>query len=256
MARRKLTSGINVDRLDQEIKDLGVRVKVYKSTLCPNMTSLESLDHDINCTVCNNNMIDFKCVETVAMFQQQTLQEQFTVQGTFHIDEIMVTFLSGVTLQHYSRVDLVDFAEDFFELIQRQEGTDIDRLKYSACSVVGLFTVTTAGGREEYHAGVDFTLDVNGDIKWIGTHKPADRAVYSIYYKYHPVFRAVKAVHRDRYSQYNLRPEQIAAPKTTVGENTYVKLPETWILKRDYLIERRDIANTLLGKNTLYDPNE
>lgn len=253
---RKLTQGIPVDRLDQEIKELGVRVRVYKSTLCPNMTSLESLDHNINCTICNNNMIDFNCQETVAMFQQQDLKEQFTVQGTFHIDEIMVTFLSGVSLHHYSRVDLLDFEEDFFELIQRQEGTDIDRLKYSACKVLGLFTVDQINGRIDYHFGVDFKLNVNGDIEWIGAHKPADRAIYSIYYEYRPIFRAVKAVHRDRYSQYNLRPQNIKAPKKTVGDTTYVKLPETWILKRDYLVERRDAAKTLLGKNELYDPNE
>ncbi len=251
---KKLTSGINVDRLDQVIEDLGVRVKVFKSTLCPNMTSLESLDHDINCTVCNNNMIDFKAIESIAMFQQQDLKEQFTVQGTFHIDEILVTFKAGISLHHYSRVDLLDFEEDFFELQQRQEGVDIDRLKYSACRVLGLFTVST-GAREEFHEGVDFKLDLNGDVKWIGTHRPADRDIYSIYYKYRPSFRAVKAVHRDRYSQYNNRPDGIEAPKITVDGKTYIKLPETWILKRDYLIERRDIANALLGKNVIYDPN-
>lgn len=254
MARR-LTNGIQVDRLDQEIDDLGVRVCVYKSSLCPNMSSLESLDHNINCTVCNNNMIDFKPVKTIALFQQQDLKEQFTVQGTFHIDEIIVSFKSGISLHHYSRVDLLDFDEDFFQLVQRQEGSNIDRLKYSACKIVGLFTVDQINGRTDYHFGADFILDVNGDIKWTGARKPADKAIYSIYYKYHPIFRAVKAIHRDRYSQYNLRPQGIKAPKKTIDGRTYVKLPETWILKRDYLVERRDIAKNLLSKNEFYDPN-
>ena len=245
---KKLTNGIEVDRLDQEILDLGIRVKVYKSTVCPNMTSLESFDHDINCTVCNNQMIDFNPVKTMALFQQQDLIEQFKVQGTFSMDEIMCTFLSGVTLHTYTRVDLLDFKEDFFEPIQRQEGTDVDILKYSACDVTGLFTVS-ANVRTEYHFGTDFILNSDGNVQWISTHRPADRQIYSIYYRFHPIFRAIKAVHRDRYSQYNLRVEKIKAPKKTVDGKTYIKLPEQWVLKRDYLVERS-------GSNTYYDPNE
>jgi hypothetical protein len=238
----RLTNGLNPDKLDQEIKDLGVRVRVHKSTTCPNLQSLESMDHDVNCTICNNNMIDFDCFETVAIFQQQDLVEQFKVRGTFSVNEIQVTFLSGVSLQHYARVDLLDFPEEFFELVQRQEGTDTDLLKYKACKVIGLFTVN-GSTKTRYEAGVHFELDVNGSIKWLGATKPDDRQIYSVYYSYLPVYRAVKAVHRDRFTQYNIRPQDIKAPKKTVGENTYVKLPETWILVRDYLIE-------------LYDPNE
>jgi hypothetical protein len=243
---RKTTQGIDVDRLDQEISDLGVRVLVYKSTACPNMTSLESSDHDINCNVCSGMMIDFCPEETLALFQQQSLTEQFKIQGTFHMDEIMVTFKSGLTLTNYSRVDLLDFKEDFNELIQRQEGTNIDNLKYRAKDVLGLFTVTN-NVKKEYHFGTDFVLDSEGRIEWVSANKPLDRQIYSVYYKYSPIFRAIKAVHRDRYSQYNLRTASIKAPKTTVNGKTFVKMPETWILKRDFLLE-----NT---KNDLYDPN-
>jgi len=250
----KLTNGINPDKLDQVIRDLGVRVKVYRSTLCPNMTSLETFDHDVNCTVCNNFMIDFCPRETIALFQQQSLTEIFKIQGTFHIDEILVSFLSGETLHTYTRVELLDFAEDFFELIQRQEATSTDRLKYPACDVIGIFTVIN-NVREQFYIGADFEIDINGDIKWIGTHKPADKSVYSIYYKHHPIFRAIKAVHRDRYSQYNLRPDEILSQKVTVDDKTYVKLPETWVLKRDYLLERKDKEGNPLPPNTYYDPN-
>ena len=251
----RLTNGLNPDKLDQEVRELGVRVRLWKSTICPNMKSLESMDHDINCPVCNNNMIDFSPKESIAIFQQQSLTEQFKVQGTFSIDEIQVTFLSGISLQHYARVDLLDFEEEFFELVQRQEGVAVDRLKYAACKVAGLFVATNAG-KEQYHEGADFVLDQNGDVKWVGVHKPADRTIYSIYYSYKPVYRAIKAVHRDRFTQYNLRVGEIKAPKKTVGENTYVKLPETWILKRDYLLERRDVMEALLPQNKVYDPNE
>ncbi len=252
---KPLSQGVNPDRLDQLIRDLGVRVRVYKSTLCPNMKSLESLDHNVNCKVCNNNMIDFCPKETLALFQQQDLVEQYKLQGTFSMDEILVSFLSGQTLGHMSKVELLDFQEDFFELVQRQEGVNVDQLKYPACKILGVFTAT-ATTTTQYHADVDFKINVNGNIEWIGAHKPTDRQIYSIYYQHHPVFRAIKAVHRDRYSQYNLRPGDIQSQKVSVGGKTYVKLPETWILKRDYLLERRDRNGNPLPQNEYYDPNE
>lgn len=248
MAKR-LTPGIDVDRLDQLIQDMGVRIKLYKSTLIPNMTSLESMDQDLNEDVSQNNMIDFDCIETVALFQQQDLSKTFQIQGTFHIDEILVSFLSGVVLAPFARIEVLDFTEAFYELVQRQKSTDVDVLKYSACSVDGIFTYTKAGKViDRYHPGVDFIINPNGDIKWIGAHRPADSQIYSVYYNFHPTYRAVKAVHRDRFSQYNARVHTIKAPKTTVDGKTYVKMPETWVLKRDYLIEK--------SKNELYDPNE
>lgn len=252
---KRLTQGIDVDKLNQEIQDLGVRIRASKATLCPNIKSLESMDHDINCTICNNNMIDFGCKETIGMIQQQDLVEKFKIQGTFSMDEVLMTFPSDISLHIFSKIELLDFAEDFFELVQRQEGTLTDRLKYPACKILGLFTV--AGNiKTEYHEGADFQVDTNGDLKWL-SRKPEDRQIYSIYYQFHPVFRAVRALHRDRYSQFNLRPGNIVStPKKTVGDRTYVKLPETWILKRDYLIERRDLQKALLPDNQFYDPNE
>ena len=139
-------------------------------------------------------------------------------------------------------------------MIQRQTGTNLDKLKYAACSIEGCFTVST-NATEEYYYGTDFTLDVNGNIVWTGTHKPADKQVYSVYYKFKPVFRVIKAVHRDRYTQDNIKSAVPATEKKVIGENTYVKLPETWVIKRDYLLERRDENGQLLPKNTYYDPN-
>lgn len=249
------SNGINVDSLDQEIKDLGIRVRLYKSTVCPNMKSLESVDHDINCQICDNNMIDFCPKETMMIIQQQDFKQLFATQGTFSIDEIMATFLSDNTLQHYAKVEILDFVEDFFELVQRQEGTSVDVLKYPGCDVLGLFSVNS-GVKTQYYFGVDFELDQNGNIKWISAHVPADRKIYSVYYQYHPVFRATKAVHRTRFSQFNLRPNDIKAPKKSVEGKTYVRLPECWILKRDYLIDRKDGTGNLISPNTLYDPNE
>lgn len=257
---RKTTQGIDVNRLNQEVLDLGVRVKLYKSAICPNMKSLESMDHNVNCEVCNNNMIDFDPKLTIAMFQQQDYQEMFKVQGTFHVDEVIATFISGETLQLYTRVELLDFPEDFIELIQRQEfaTTDTDLLKYKACKIVGCFVVRS-GALKRFHEGADFILDKNGSIKWLSSNRPNDKEIYSLYYKYLPVYRAIKAVHRDRFSQYNNRPDKIAAPKKQIDGKTYVKLPETWVLKRDYLLERRDggtPTGSKLPKNEYFDPNE
>src|SRR6185369_3716498 len=201
---KQLTRGINVVNLDQLVEDLGVRVRVWKSTTCPNMTSIESLDHDPNCPICHNNMIDFDCYETIAMFQQQDLTEQFKVHGTFSIDEAMVTFKAGVSLQTFAKVEILDFKEEFYELIQKQDNltTNIDKLKYPACEVTAVFSIRN-NVKERFYQGADFDLDINGCIVCKGSHIPNDREIYSVYYKYHPVYRVTKAVHRDRFSQFN-----------------------------------------------------
>lgn len=262
---KQLTTGINVVNLDQLVEDLGVRVRVWKSATCPNMTSIESFDHDPNCPVCSNNMIDFDCFETIAMFQQQDLNEQFKVHGTFSIDEALVTFKAGVALQTFAKVEILDFKEEFYELIQRQDAADTltDKLKYPACEVTAVFVIRN-NLKERFYQGADFDLDLNGSIVWKGSHVPNDREIYTIYYKYHPVYRVTKAVHRDRFSQYNnLR--DLAASKIpqsaikTVNGRTFVKLPEEWILRRDYLLDRKDKAQTnptKLQPNESYDPNE
>lgn len=262
---KPVTRGIDVTRLDQLVKDLGVRVRVWKSTTCPNMTSIESFDHDPNCPICENNMIDFDCFETMALFQQQELIEQFKVHGTFSIDEVMATFRVGVSLQTFSRVDLLDFKENFYELVQRQDtpmsGPIVDKLKYPACEVNAVFVVRN-NQTVRFHHGTDFDLDQNGSIRWLGTNRPLDREIMSIYYKYHPVFRVTKAVHRDRFSQYNVAKDLANSdiPQNAykvVGDKTYVKLPETWILRRDYLLDRKDKATgQVLRRNDDYDPNE
>lgn len=259
MAKR-LTDGLDVDKLNQEVKDLGVRVRIWHSTRCPgDMKSLESVDHNINCTACNNNMIDFGCYESTAMVQQQTLVEKFKIQGTFDMDEVIMTFLSDVTLHIFSKIQVLDFLEDFFELVQKQptpmSGPSIDKLKYQACEVLGLFVVANSV-RTEYYFGADFALDPNGNIQWLTSRKPVDGSIYTIYYRHHPVFRAVRALHRNRYTQFNLRPDNIESqPKITVADRTYVKLPETWILKRDYLLERRDAQGNLIPDSSFPDPN-
>jgi hypothetical protein len=177
----------------------------------------------------------------------------------------MVTFRVGVSLQTFARVELLDFKEDFYELVQRQDtptsGPIIDKLKYPACEVIAVFVIRNNQIVRFYH-GADFDLDQNGSIRWLGTNRPLDREIMSIYYKYHPVFRVTKAVHRDRFSQYNVAKDLVSSdiPKSAykvVGDKTYVKLPETWILRRDYLLDRRDkVTGQVLRRNEDYDPNE
>ena len=165
---KKISNGINPDQLDRLIKDLGVRVRLYKSTICPNIKSIESMDHDLNCKLCNNNMIDFCPTETIALFQQQELTEQFKHIGTFSLDEVQVTFLAGITLQTFAKVELLDFEEDFYELVHRQVGSDIDVLKYKACSIDGLFEVDKVANKIiSYERDSDFKINVDGNIEWL-----------------------------------------------------------------------------------------
>jgi hypothetical protein len=111
----------------------------------------------------------------------------------------------------------------------RKPESDIDVLKYKACRVNQL--IDKAG--IEYFQGQDFVIDPSGNIKWVDdTRKPADYQIYSIHYECHVQYRAVKAMHVSRFTQYK-------APGNPLVE--HVKMSEQWLCTKEFLLRKKDI---------------
>ena len=91
-----------------------------------------------------------------------------------------------------AKVEILDFKEEFYELIQKQDNltTNVDKLKYPACEVTAVFVIRN-NQKERFYQGADFDLDLNGSIVWKGSHIPNDREIYTIYYKYSLFFQKV-----------------------------------------------------------------
>lgn len=317
----------NADISDKDLNTLiynqGIRVKVYKTLWCPNVKSIDGVEHNIECPLCHGTeFIDVDPVETFMYIQGQQ-REQLTSPENLgsQLEEAtaMATFISGIELSYYSKVDLMDFTQINKELIQRQKTgpsepivtafqptainihtgvisipdsvdllqvrvndilidslgkrflilqpvdniygqktvtiginkqislgvgaviirPNIDRLMYKAVTV----DVIMDSSGQRYYPEKDFMVDRNGDIAWVNypdAIKPADTAIYSIYYNAVASYRTIRALHSDRYGSYQTKEKAIKN----------IEFPQQWIIKKLVLFKKSDSET---GQNL--DPN-
>lgn len=218
---------LNPFDFDSLIKQKGVKVKVYRTTFCPRVKSVDGAEHEIDCELCNGSgFIDLEPICTDAFIQNQDLEKIPQVEGLVDGNSVAMTFPSGIELQYFTRIDLVDYTDIFFQRLLRGEN-QADVLKYKACRIN--LVVDYDGVR--YHQGLDFDINVDGNISWKVGLGPAEGKIYSIHYETHVQFRAVRAMHVNRFSQYKRN-----------NEVEFVKYPEQWVCTKEFLVKRRNLA--------------
>lgn len=228
---------LRVDDFDRLIEQKGVNVMVYRTSYCPNVKSVDGAEHEIDCQICNgSSFIDRNPIKVKAFFQNQNIERLISESGTQHDgNSVLVTFPIGIELQYFTLVELCDFTDIYFQRVMRKPGTSIDILKYKACRVNMIIDKNNV----EYFQDQDFKLDPNGNVQWL-VRKPADNVIYTIHYETHTQFRATRAMHVSRFTQYRAPGE----PKVE-----HIKLPEQWLCTKEFLLRRRDI-------NTQQDLNQ
>lgn len=220
-------NNMNPDDFDKLILQQGVRVKIFRSMYCPNVKSVDGAEHDIDCQIpgCNGSgIIDRHPIETITFIQNQQLEKMAFTEGQVDGNSVAGTFLSGIELQYFTLVELMDFTEIYFQRIKRSK-TNVDVLKYFCHRVNMIIDQHNI----EYYECIDFKIDLNGNINWVANRGPASETIYSIHYEASVQFRAVKSMHSNRFSQVKLK-----------GKIKYVKFPEQWQLSKEYLVKRVD----------------
>jgi hypothetical protein len=225
---------LRVDDFDRMIEQKGVNIKVYRTSYCPNVKSVDGGEHEIDCTLCNGSgFIDRNPLCAKAFFQNQDLERMLDSQSGQHDgNSVLVTLPIGIEIQYFTLIELVDFTDLYFQRVLRKPGTVIDILKYKACRV----NMVIDKNGVEYFQDQDFKLDANGSVKWLGTRKPGDNVIYSIHYEKHSQFRAIRAMHVNRFTQYKAPGE----PKVE-----HIKMMEQWLCTKEFLLRRRDINTNL-----------
>lgn len=218
---------LDPERFNSLIRAQGMKVRVFRSVLCPNIKSVDSGEHEIDCPLCNgNNYLDFDPIDTYAFIQAQHFDAKHLVEGEYDANVISATFLTGVELTYYTLVELCDQTDVFPQVLKRSQG-QIDVLKYKACRI----NVLVDQFGKQYLQGSDFRLDGNGSVFWLAGKGPAAGTIYSIHYECPIQFRAVSAMHVHRFIQ---------KPTQTAGEVVFRKAPVQWLLQRAFLVRRRD----------------
>ena len=164
--------------LDQLIQDKGVRVRVYKTMLCPNLKSLGGY-HETRCKMCDNGFVDLDPIESWSSFANLASKTKLDKEGLWDDQSVDATFISGVELNYFAKVELIDYTTTFTETIKREKG-EVDILKYSADSVNLLLD---ADGKR-YYEGTDFKISPTGDVQWTLANAPEENIFYSVHYNY------------------------------------------------------------------------
>lgn len=237
----KSRSFLKPEQFDELIKQQGVPVRIWRSLLCPNVKGIDSGEHEFDCQVCKSSgFLDLSPLDTIAVILDQSLEKAQEAEGYVDHATAKATFLSGVTLQYFTLVEVLNHYDTFIERVKRQPG-EIDRLKYSAVQVNAL-----TDGQRQYYAGTDFNLDPNGDLKWILGRGPATGTIYSIHYAMALKFRAVQALHANRFAQSDAGGGNVA----------FTRMPECWLLQRVYLADRKDYKGNTLAPNLIRNPDD
>lgn len=228
--------------LDKLVRDQGVRVRVFRTTLCPNVKSIDAVEHNIDCKLCNGTgFFDALPLDTYAFLQSMDFKKMPLEEGFYDANTVSATFLAGIELQYYTLVELTDFTDIFFELIKRQAGP-VDVLKYRALKV----NMVVDSNGKQYLPTSDFELDPNGSIRWLADRAPLRGQIYSIHYEAAIQFRAIKAMHIHRFSQVSARLPNVQMKK----------MQQQWMLQKEFLVERKDVLGKKLAPNKIRDTDE
>jgi len=229
---------LDVDKINQLIEDQGVRVRVYRTILCPNIKSIDGGHHNIDCKLCDEGFIDRQPQDTWAVIQNQAMKRELKGEGQWDDHDAYATFISGIEIQYFAKIELMDYTTTFYQLIQRQEG-EIDRLKYKAIKV----NILIDKDNLEYFEGSDFTLSPTGDIQWTGARRPRKGLIYTVHYDYPITYRAIMASNINRFTNQK-RKRDFKEP---------IHLPQRWQIKRDFLIDRVDMDDNPITKNRVFN---
>ena len=221
---------IEIRNLNAMLYNQGVRIKVYKTLFCPNVKSIDGAEHEIDCSLCRGTgFIDVDPIDTFAFIQGQSREYLINPEniGTQWEEGVaLASFIGGIDLTYYTRIELMDYTYLYVQLVQRQPSTNVDRLKFSAHSVNKVIDQDGV----EYFYGTDFNLDRNGDVEWLivgAAKKPTDKYTYSIHYNTLVSYRALRALHCERYGTEGKKRDYLEA----------VQYPQQWLIKRLYLFD-------------------
>lgn len=157
---------LNPKDFDDLLLQKGMNVKVYRTMYCPKVKSVDGAEHEIDCNLCNGSgWIDFDPICCKAFIQAQELDKMPQVEGFVDGNTVLISFPVGVELQYFTRIEMMDFTNIYFQRVLRNANSNTDVLQYKACRVNAL--IDRDGVR--YYDTTDFKLNLDGSIMWLSS---------------------------------------------------------------------------------------
>lgn len=231
--KRPGTKPGRVDLIPEEFEalldDQGTRVRITPSILCPNRTELGDTNHVLDCPLCfEAEVIDLKgeCFETWAFIQGIDLQKEMQVSGIFDMKDAKITVKQGVRLYYWYKIEVLDFASVFNQIIKREAG-DKDRLRYVPADTCDTPHFCMGSDGVKYVLNEDYTI-IDQELRWDGLKRPASGSLFSITYPVLPTFRVIEFLHENRYYYTSFKS----------AEKIPVQLPQQALIRWDYIAKK------------------
>lgn len=155
---------LDPSKFDLLIQQKGVIARIFRTLYCPSVKSVDGAEHEIDCELCNGSgFLDVDPICVYVFIQTQELDKLPNVEGFVDGNMVLITFPIGVEMQYFTKIELHDFTEVFPQRVLRKPGALTDVLKYPACRV----NVLIDRNNDRYFQEMDFTLDLNGNVKWL-----------------------------------------------------------------------------------------
>ena len=221
-----------VDLIPEEfeslIEDQGSYVRITPTILCPNRTDVEDTNHRLDCPLCFGQQtidLEAEAFEAWVFIQGIDLNKELAVQGVFDMKDAKMTTRQGTRLYYWYKVEVLDFASVFNQVVKRKSGNK-DQLRYCPAKVCDTphFCMDSAG--HSYRLNEDYKI--NGrELTWMGKRPPTNM-LYSITYPVLPTFRVIEFLHENRYYYSSFKSK----------EKTPVQLPQQVLMRWDYIAKK------------------
>jgi hypothetical protein len=218
---------------DNLLEDQGSRVRITPTALCPNRTGLHDTNHVLDCPICfGDEVLEFndKCIEDWAFIQGIKLDKQMEVPGIFDLKDATITTRAGIRMYYWYKVEVLDFASVFNQLIMRGSG-DTDKTRYNPAPNCDTpyYCIDSAG--KQYTLNEHYKVE-DRKIRWTSFVRPMVGKLYSFVYPILPTFRVLELLHDNRY-YYSGFKSPIKTP---------VQLPQQALIRWDYIAKRSGSA--------------
>lgn len=224
---------------DQLLQNRGIRFVHHKAIPCPNIGSTQNDAHQPDCPFCDDSgIIYYDQQEIYGIFTGNSIEKTFEAHGVWEVGTAVVTlpttYPDGTTqadFNTYDRLEIPDFEVRLWELKEFEQRTgNMETLRYPVTKVEFASSIVN-GVQKFYQVGIDFNIDVDGNIVWVSGKQPAYDSVSEkgevIAWAYfaHPVYVVVQTLRELRITQ-----------EVINGQKMTKRLPQQVLVKRDFMV--------------------
>lgn len=183
-------------RLDVEVDEHGLKALWRRVRTCPCIDP-RTLQADIGCPICLDEGLLWDAGQGLKVLMTgRSKRDQYGDVGSWINGFAPITFPSLIVPGHYDRVELIESLMIVRQILKRGDTDRLarsrERLRFRTAVVAVEYLEAIDPGdpsaTQQFAAGTDFNVDVDGSILWEAGQGPAEGTQYSVRYSARPTY--------------------------------------------------------------------